>query len=224
MARKWSEEDERFLRANYPQMSVTQIAQRLEFSPKTIRAKIRASGLAERPKVSKPLPSIPPPPPKPWAERLSRGMELLYKKQYAKAVEIFQEIAEAYPDELTLVDRCRTFINLCHQLRSKKRFDPKKFDEFYYLGVYHSNRWEYEEALRCFEEALMIQPENEKIVYLIASTYALMEDRQQAMENLKIAIELEETNRIYARNDPDFGSLREEPEFQKLVFPKIKEP
>jgi len=222
MVKKWSEEDERYLRANYPQMSAVQIAQKLGFSPKTIRAKIRASGLVDKTKVSIPIPFKPPSPPKPWAKEFSRGMEFLYKKDYTKAIESFQKIAEAHPDELTLVDRCRILINLCHQLRSRRKFKPQGFDEFYYLGVYHSNRGEYKEALRCFEEALMIQPKSEKIVYLIAGTYALMGERQQAIENLKKSIKLEETNRIYARNDPDFESIYEEPEFEELVFTKIK--
>lgn len=222
MVKKWSSEDEKFLRANYPQMRVSQIAQQLGFSPKTIRNKIRASGLADRLKVSKPLPSVPPSPPKPWAEEFSRGIKILYKKEYTKAIESFQKIAEAHPHELTLVDRCRILINLCHQLQSRKRFKPQEFDEFYYLGIYHSNRGEYEEALKCFQEALIIQPENEKIIYLIASTYALIGDRHQAIENLKKAIKLEGTNRIYARYEPDFQSLYGEPEFKKLVFTKVK--
>ena len=222
MARKWSEEDEKFLRANYPQMSVSQLAQQLGFSPKTIRNKIKASGLAERPKVSKPLPTAPPSPPKPWAEEFSRGMKILYKKEYTKAIESFQKIAEAHPNELTLVDRCRVLINLCHQLRSRKRYKPQEVDECYYLGVYHSNRREYKEALKCFEEALTIQPENEKIVYLIASTYALIGNRQKAIESLKKAIKLDETNRIHARYDPDFESLYGESEFKKMVFTKVK--
>lgn len=224
MVRKWSEEDEKFLKANYPQMSAPQIAKKLGFSPKTIRAKIKASGIAVSPKVSEPRPSLPPAPPKPWAEELSQGMDLLYKQEYTKAIESFQNVAEAHPDELTLMDRCRTLINLCHQLRSRSRFKPQGFDDFYYLGVYHSNRGEYEEALKCFEEALKIQPENEKIMYLKASTYALMGDHHQAIDSLKMAIKLEETNRIYARNDPDFESLYEEPEFQELVSPKVNEP
>ena len=68
----------------------------------------------------------------------------------------------------------------------------------------------------------MIQPKSEKIVYLIAGTYALMGERQQAIENLEKSIKLEETNRIYARNDPDFESIYNEPEFEELVFTKIK--
>ena len=223
MVKKWSEEDQKFLKANYPQMSAPQIAKKLGFSPKTIRAKIKASGLVVSPKVSEPRPSLPPTPPKPWAEEFSRGMELLYKQEYTKAIESFQNVAEAHPDELTLVDRCRTLINLCHQLRSRGRYKPQRFDDFYYLGVYHSNRGEYEVALKYFEEALKIQPKNEKIIYLKSSTYALLGDRHQAIENLRMAIKLEDANRIYARNDPDFESLYEEPEFQVLVSPKVKE-
>src|SRR2546426_631406 len=70
------------------------------------------------------------------------------------------------------------------------------------------------------EKALQANPKDEKVHYVLASTLAAKGDRREALEHLREAIELNATNRIYARNDPDFEPLRDDENFQNLIHPE----
>ena len=70
------------------------------------------------------------------------------------------------------------------------------------------------------ERALQNNPKDEKVHYVLASTLALKGERREALAHLQQAIELNATNRIYARNDPDFEPLRDDENFQNLIHPE----
>ena len=70
------------------------------------------------------------------------------------------------------------------------------------------------------EHALQNNPKDEKVHYVLASTLALKGERREALEHLQQAIELNATNRVYARNDPDFEPLRDDENFQNLIHPE----
>jgi hypothetical protein len=55
---------------------------------------------------------------------------------------------------------------------------------------------------------------------VLASTLALKGDRGEAVKHLREAIDLNATNRVYARNDPDFEPIRDDENFQNLIYPE----
>jgi len=71
-----------------------------------------------------------------------------------------------------------------------------------------------------FEESLAGDPGSDKILYAIAAVRALKGDRGGAIDYLRKAVAADDRNRIYALNDPDFDSIRDEPEFIDLVEPE----
>ena len=94
---------------------------------------------------------------------------------------------------------------------------PESVDDHYYLAVMLSNRGDHERALREVDAALSQRPESRKAHYLKASILAATRDRRAALDALSRAIDLDDQNRIYAANDPDFSGLRDDEEFITLT-------
>ena len=57
----------------------------------------------------------------------------------------------------------------------------------------------------------------------IAVALALSEEEEAALEMLSTAIGINEVNRVYARNDPDFSGLAANAEFRELTAPPADE-
>ena len=78
---------------------------------------------------------------------------------------------------------------------------------------------DYEQALAILEEALVEYPGNAGITYNVACMEALLGRHDDALAHLAHAVDGWSQARERAAEDDDFASLRENPEFQKLVTP-----
>jgi mannose-6-phosphate isomerase-like protein (cupin superfamily) len=72
-------------------------------------------------------------------------------------------------------------------------------------------------AHELLDEALATHPENGGVRYELACLAAIEGNRDTALERLREAIEHDPRAAEWARDDDDFASLREDPEFQKLT-------
>ena len=153
-------------------------------------------------------------------KEFERGVGLLQKQSYSEALERFQAIVDSFPQEKELIDRANVYRKICRNLLDRKDPQPRRPEEFFYYGVIRANEADYEEAVRLLEKALQAAPKDEKVHYVLASTLALKGERREALEHLREAIDLNTTNRIYARNDPDFEPLRDDENFQNLIHPE----
>jgi tetratricopeptide (TPR) repeat protein len=153
-------------------------------------------------------------------KEFERGVTLLQKHSYAEALEHFQVVVSGFPQEKELIDRAQVYVRICHSMADRREPQPRKPEDFFYYGVIKANEANYDEAVKLLERALQISPKDEKVHYVLASTLAQKGERRQALEHLKEAIELNVTNRIHARNDPDFEQLRDDENFQNLIHPE----
>lgn len=149
-----------------------------------------------------------------------RGMQALQKQNYPEARGHFEAVLEGHAQEKEILDRARIYIRICNGLTEKRDYSPRRPEDYFYMGVMKSNDADYDEAVKWFGKALENTPKDERVHYVMASTLALKGERREALEHLKQAIELNATNRIYARNDPDFEALHEEDDFENLVHPE----
>jgi tetratricopeptide (TPR) repeat protein len=138
-------------------------------------------------------------------KEFERGVSLLQKQSYSEALERFQAIVGSFPQEKELTDRANVYLRICRNLLERKEPQPRRPEDFFYHAVIR---------------ALQAAPKDEKVHYVLASTLALKGERREALEHLREAIELNTTNRIYARNDPDFEPLRDDENFQNLIHPE----
>jgi Flp pilus assembly protein TadD len=92
-------------------------------------------------------------------------------------------------------------------------------EEYYNYGVALINARNIAEARTHLEKALAIAPGSEHIHYALALAQALAGDLAGAHVNLRRAIELEQRNRLLARQDADFAPLAHQAPFRSLLYP-----
>jgi tetratricopeptide (TPR) repeat protein len=153
-------------------------------------------------------------------KEFERGIHLLQKQNYADARTHFQTVVENHAQEKELLDRARIYARICTDLSERREPQPRKPEDYFYYGVIKANEADYDGAVRLLEKALQANPKDEKTHYVLASTLALKGERREALEHLRQAIGLNATNRIYARNDPDFEPLRDDESYQNLIHPE----
>lgn len=179
-------------------------------------------------KTSRPLRPPPPPPPrKPTAEQrayqsalkqFETAVRLLSGNQLAKSRNLFERLtAVPTPD---LAQRARIYLAICNQRLSKPSLQLKTADDYYNYGVHMANQGNLEEAEANLMKAMKLAPKSDYIYYALASTSALRENVEMALEHLEKAIQLSVQNRYLAQNDPDFASLGEDPRFTELIYPE----
>jgi tetratricopeptide (TPR) repeat protein len=144
-------------------------------------------------------------------------LELLQKRDWEGASRALADFGSHHGRESELAQRARTYLRVCAQHLDSKSVQPKDFNDRCYTALILANKGEYKEALTMLDEALQERPRSSKAHYLKASTLALMGERRGALDALKTAIEMEDRNRIYAANNPDFAGLRDDEEFITLT-------
>lgn len=86
------------------------------------------------------------------------------------------------------------------------------------IALYKEHR--YAEAAAVLREAAGKYPEHAGVHYNLACFTGLAGEKEEALEHLRIALELRPTFRESARDDSDFDSIREDPRFGSLVAGK----
>ena len=69
-----------------------------------------------------------------------------------------------------------------------------------------------------FERALKRDPEAADTHYALAATRARLGAVETALQALERAVELRPVLRVRAQTDSDFAALRNEPDFERIVF------
>jgi len=159
---------------------------------------------------------------KPIADALKKfedGVTKLLDGKRAQAAKLFQAIIDDPPNDLGLVLRARQYLAATEE---EDTAEPKlkTAEDMYQYGVVLMNDGDFEGALEIFEQAAKKEPKDDRICYVRAVALALSEQEEEALEMLGAAIELNEVNRIYAHNDPDFALLLANPGFRTLTAPR----
>ena len=148
---------------------------------------------------------------------LEKGIELIFKKEFRKALGELNSLCQSFPGETEILARARSYILICTREEASRNKHEANADQLYALGVMEHNKSNYDEAIAYYEQSLKSHPRGDYIYYSIAASLAMKGDLLKSMENLKKAIELNEDSRIYARNDDDFSALQDNDEFAELL-------
>ena len=150
-----------------------------------------------------------------------KAVKALGRKEYDKAREHLDAIINNHADERDVVERARSYRVVCERAGGdgkRAAYRPKGFDELLNYGVFLHNRGEFEEALKSLRQAAEIHPKNENVQYCLAATAARAGDTDSALKALRAAISASPETRGQAKRDPDFDVLREDDEFNALVY------
>jgi non-specific serine/threonine protein kinase len=74
-----------------------------------------------------------------------------------------------------------------------------------------------DDAIRQVETAVALRPGDANVLYNAACCYAILEQKPEAIETLQKAFDAGYGNREWVARDPDFSSLKDDPEFQRLI-------
>ena len=176
--------------------------------------------------VRAPRPAIAaqPPPRQPTVDESAavKAFERAHKEfthgRFGEARNQFRALLDKYFQVSEVAARARTYLSVADARLRTETILPRDADSLYDRGVIELNRGEYVAAQEMFERALKREPEAAHIHYGLAATRARLGSLDLALQSLQRALDLQPTLRVRAQHDHDLTSLRNDPDFDRLVF------
>ncbi len=138
--------------------------------------------------------------------------------RFGEARNQFRALLDKYFQVSEVAARARTYLAVADARLRTESILPRDADSLYDRGVIELNRGEYVAAQEMFERALKREPEAAHIHYGLAATRARLGSVDLALQSLQRALDLQPTLRVRAQHDQDLTSLRNDPDFDRLVF------
>jgi len=188
-----------------------------------VATKTAARGARPAAVVTRPVPP-PPPPPQPTRDEAAalKAFEAAHREfsrgHFAEARNRFRALVEKYPSVSEVTARSRTYLAVAEASLRTELALPRDADSLYDRGVIELNRGDYVAAQELFERALRREPEAAHIHYGLAATRARLGAIDTALKSLERALDLQPSLRIRAQRDQDLNPLRNDPDFEQLVF------
>lgn len=165
-----------------------------------------------------------PPPRQPTVDESAalKAFERAHKEftrgRFGEARNQFRALLDKYFQVSEVAARARTYMSVADARLRTESILPRDADSLYDRGVIELNRGEYVAAQEMFERALKREPEAAHIHYGLAATRARLGSVELALQSLQRALDLQPTLRVRAQHDQDLTSLRNDPDFDRLVF------
>jgi len=147
------------------------------------------------------------------------AMKLLHAGNAVEARTRFEGIGRANMKEPVLAERARNYASICAEKLAGAPAPPVGAEDSYLLGVFKANQGEFDEAIRLLDQAIHERPNSARFLYARACAFALRGSTENAIRDLRQAIDAEPATRFNAVNDPDFEKIREEPAFIDIIEP-----
>ncbi|MGH9883178.1 MAG: tetratricopeptide repeat protein [Pyrinomonadaceae bacterium] len=194
-----------------------------------VKKKIAPPGVKTTQKLAavrapRPVTIAPPPPRQPTLDESAalRAFERAHKEfthgRFGEARNQFRMLLDKYSQVSEVAARARTYLAIAESRLRTESMLPRDADSLYDRGVIELNRGEYVAAQEMFERALKREPEAAHIHYGLAATRARLGSVDLALKSLQRALDLQPNLRVRAQHDQDLTSLRNDPDFDKLVF------
>jgi len=166
----------------------------------------------------------PPPPRQPTLDEAAalRAFERAHKEfvrgRFAEARMLFRALIEQHSGVAEVTARARTYLAIAEARMRSESAMPRNAEELYDRGVIELNRGDFVAAQEMFERALKRDSEAAHIYYGLAATRARLGALEPALQSLGRALEIQPNLRVRAQHDPDLAPLRNEPEYERLIF------
>ncbi len=151
-------------------------------------------------------------------EDYQSALELMQQNKFEKARTALEKIARDAPPEIA--ERVRVYLAVCERNSAKESLQFSTPAEHYDYAVSLLNNGNFEEARDQFEAILAGAPEADFAHYGMALLSSMTGQAEEALDHLARAIELNPSNRIQARSDPDFIDMADDPRFTELLYPE----
>jgi tetratricopeptide (TPR) repeat protein len=148
------------------------------------------------------------------AERFEKAMALFHKRDFAKARELFAQIAAGPNSEW--MHAARMHERMCER-RLEGAKPPKSAEDHYTLGVALLNLGALDRAEEHLRKGVQANDRGDHLHYALALCLGLRGDLEGCYRHLSRAIEIAPQNRIAARNDGDFQALAKQSPLRELL-------
>ena len=137
---------------------------------------------------------------------------------FGEARGLFRALIEQHAGVSEVTARARIYLSIAESRLKTEAALPRDPDSLYDRGVIELNRGDFVAAQEMFERALKRDPEAADTHYALAATRARLGAVETALQALERAVELRPVLRVRAQTDSDFAALRNEPDFERIVF------
>ncbi len=198
--------------------------------PQPVR-KVAPAPAATKARPTKTAPAVrhvpkpaPPPPRKPTVDEAAalKAFERAHKEftrgRFTDARGLFRALIEQHSGVVEVTARARTYLSIAEARLRTEASLPRDAESLYDRGVIELNRGDYVAAQEMFERAVKREPESPDSHYALAATRARLGSVEFALQSLERALELKPALRVRAQHDPDLSLLRNEPEFERIVY------
>jgi len=191
---------------------------------KVVELRVKKTQKLAAVRAQRPAPIAPPPPRQPTIDESAalKAFERAHKEftrgRFGEARNQFRALVDKYSQVSEVAARARTYLSVADARLRTENMLPRDADSLYDRGVIELNRGEYVAAQEMFERALKREPEAAHIHYGLAATRARLGAVDLALQSLQRALDLQPTLRVRAQHDHDLSSLRNDPDFDRLIF------
>jgi tetratricopeptide (TPR) repeat protein len=142
---------------------------------------------------------------------------------FTAAREHFRALIEQHSGVSEVAARARIYLNIAETRLRTEAALPRDPDSLYDRGVIELNRGDFVAAQELFERALKRDPDAADTHYALAAARARLGAVESALQALERAVELKPVLRVRAQADADLSLLRNDPEFERIVFPNSRQ-
>ncbi len=146
------------------------------------------------------------------------GMKLFHSGDFARAREAFQAALDGPGRDMAY--SARVHVAVCERRLSPPEVDLPSPEDHYNYAIALINRRDLKRALQHLNEALKNVRSGDHIHYALAICYGLQGDMDNASLHLRRAIELNPSNRVAARRDPDFEPFAGRAQINEILNPE----
>jgi tetratricopeptide (TPR) repeat protein len=146
------------------------------------------------------------------------AVQLMQQGKFEKARVLFDKLSRDGAPEI--LERARIYLAVCDRNAKDSSLSFKTPEEQYDYAVSLLNTGSYEEARDQFEAILVKAPDADFAHYGMALLSSMTGQAEDALDHLTRAIQLNPSNRIQARSDPDFIDMADDPRFTELLYPE----
>ena len=189
-----------------------------------VKSRVKKTQKLAAVRAVRPTPSAPPPPRQPTIDEsaalgaFERAHKEFVRGRFAEARNQFRILVDKYSQVSEVAARARTYLAIAESRLRTESMLPRDADSLYDRGVIELNRGEYVAAQEMFERALKREPEAAHIHYGLAATRARLGSIDLALESLQRALAIQPNLRVRAQHDHDLNPLRNDPDFDRLIF------
>ena len=135
-------------------------------------------------------------------------MKALQRRHFAGAATAFRQVLVKFPEERELHERARLYLNVCERELKPVAKTPRSVNKRILAATLALNRHDVDQALTLLRSSSSSHRKHDHIQYMLALAHALRDDVETAVEHLVQAIALNPNNRLQAKHEPDFDSIR----------------